>query len=67
MPPKFQEHIPSFEKADERIKFIESKSFYPYPDDWTGGDTHCIYVFKATKKGNFKIEFSSHEIKVIAI
>ena len=65
--PEFQEDMPSFEKAEEGIKFIESRSFYPHPDGWTGGDTVVVNIFKATKKGNFKIKFGSHEIKVIVI
>ena len=59
--------MPSFEKADEGIKFIERRRFYPHPDGWTGGDTVEINVFKATKKGNFKIKFDICEIKVTAI
>ena len=67
LPPEFQVDIPSFEKADEGIKFIESTSYYDCPEGWTGGDTVEVNVFKATKKGNFKIKFGSREIKVHAI
>ena len=53
------EEIPGFEKSDEGIKYIKEKEFYPYPDGTLGGGTKHIYVFKARKKGNFKIKYQN--------
>ena len=65
--PNLKEEIPIYEEADKGIKFIERKSFYPYVEGTCGGSYHTIYVFKATKKGTFKIKFDKEEITVTAI
>ena len=61
----YREKIPDYEKADEGIEYIGGRQFYPHPDGTRGGDSKYIYVFKARKKGNFKIKFNTHEVKVI--
>ena len=52
---------------DKEIEHVKYESFYPHPYDECGGDTVNIDVFKANKKGNFKIEYGSDIIKVIVI
>ena len=44
--------------------FLLDKTLYPHPKDWTGGDRHRIYGFKATKKGTYKIKFESYTLTV---
>jgi len=46
---------------------IESKSFYPYPAGFCGGNTWMVYVFQAKKKGKFIINFSDAKVNVTAI
>ncbi len=57
----------SVKRKSEEIELIERKEFYPYPYGTCGGDTYKIYVFKATKKGEYTIEFSSKTITVKCI
>lgn len=64
LPPEYQGKIPQIKSKDEEILLVEERSFYPYPDGWCGGRTFCIYVFKATKKGNYKIKYDTCEINV---
>ena len=64
IPPKFQVSTPIFKKSDKEIKLIQSKSYYHHPIGTCGGDDVDMYIFEATKKGTFKIEFSSHTITI---
>ena len=59
--------MPHVKINDKEIKLVETRTFYPYPDGYCGGDTVEINVFKATKKGNFTINFSSRVVKVTVI
>ena len=56
--------FPTLDSKDDSIELIETKTCHPHYEDTTGGATHKIFVFKATKKGKFKIKFSDHTIKV---
>ena len=56
--------FPTLDSKDDSIELIETKTCYPHYEGTTGGATHKIFVFKATKKGKFKIKFSDHTIKV---
>ena len=55
---------PKVESKSEEIELIDTRTFYPYPISTCGGDNHRIFVFKANKKGKFKIKFSTHTVKV---
>ena len=46
------------------MELIKTRKFYPYPPDTCGGSEHKIFVFRANKKGKFKIKFSTHIVKV---
>ena len=67
VPPEYQGSIPEVNEYPEEIELIDDRSFYPYPYGFSGGDTIHIYVFKAKKKGTFKIKIGSQEINVNAI
>ena len=56
--------FPTLDSKDDSIELIETKTCYPHYEGTTGGATHKIFVFKAIKKGKFKIKFSDHTIKV---
>ena len=56
--------FPTLDSKDDSIELIETKTCNPHYEGTTGGATHKIFVFKATKKGKFKIKFSDHTIKV---
>ena len=56
--------FPTLDSKDDSIELIETKTCHPHYEDTIGGATHKIFVFKATKKGKFKIKFSDHTIKV---
>ena len=56
--------FPTLDSKDDSIELIETKTCYPHYEGTTGGATHKIFVFKATKKGKFKIKFSDHTIEV---
>jgi len=56
--------FPTLDSKDDSIELIETKTCHPHYEGTTGGATHKIFVFKATKKGKFKIKFSDHTIKV---
>jgi len=56
--------FPTLDSKDDSLELIETKTCYPHYEGTTGGATHKIFVFKATKKGKFKIKFSDHTIKV---
>ena len=62
--PKFQKKNQSIESKDKEIELIERRRFYTYSIRTFEDITHIIYVFKATKKGNFKINFSSETVNV---
>ena len=62
--PRPRKNTPSYKSKDDAIELVENKSFYPYKFGIRGGDTHHIYVFKATKKGKFKINFTTYKISV---
>ena len=67
LPPGCQEAMGTVENKSKEIELLIDREFYPYPEGTCGGDTHCIYVFRATKKGEFKIEFSSYTLNVKCI
>ncbi len=52
LPPEYQGSFPDVKTNDDEIKLIESKSFYPYPAGYCGGNTWMVYVFQAKKKEN---------------
>ena len=56
--------FPTLDSKDDSIELIETKTCHPHYEDTTGGATHKIFFFKATKKGKYKIKFSDHTIKV---
>ena len=62
--PKFQKKNQSIESKDKEIELIERRRFYTYSIRTFEDITHIIYVFKATKKGNFKINFTSETVNV---
>ena len=65
LPPEYHHPIDKVESKDKEIELVNTEEFYPYPYGWCGGYTHVIYVFKATKKGTYKINFTSYTINVI--
>ena len=65
--PQFQKDIPSIQSKDEGIELIETRSFYPHPRGMMGGDTVTLVVFKATKKGKFKIKYPKYTVEVNVI
>ena len=67
VPPEYQGSFPVVKTNDDEIILIESKSFYPYPAGYCGGDDVMVYVFKAKKKGKFIINFSDAKVNVTAI
>ena len=64
IPPEYWGEADKIINKDEEIELQLEKSLYPHPLDSTGGDTHYIYGFKATKKGIYKIEFSTYILTV---
>ena len=64
IPPDYWDEQTKYLGADEGIILIEQRRFYPYPIGWTGGDDVNICVFKATKEGNFKIRFNTHDLNI---
>jgi len=62
--PEFWSDFPKVESKDESIELIDTRTFYPYSLGTCGGDDHRIFVFKANKKGKFKIKFDTHTVKV---
>ena len=67
VPPQFWKDIPSVQSKSEGIEYIETRSFYPHPDYLMGGDSVTLIVFKATKKGKFKINFPNYTVDVNVI
>ena len=63
--PKQRKNTPSYKSKDEAIELVENKTFYPHEMSYKGGNSNHIYVFKATKKGKFKINFTTYKITVI--
>ena len=57
--PKNPDQIP------EEIEKVETRSFYPYESGHCGGYTHYIDVYRAKKKGTYKMVIDSTEINVI--
>ena len=53
------------DKLPKEIEKIERRSFYPYELGYCGGNTYFIQVYKATKKGTYKMRIDSKEINVI--
>ena len=67
VPPQFWKDIPSVQSKSEGIEYIETRSFYPHPNYLMGGDSVTLIVFKATKKGKFKINFPNYTVDVNVI
>ena len=67
VPPQFWKDIPSVQSKSEGIEYIETRSFYPHPNYLMGGDSVTLIVFKATKKGKFKINFPKYTVDVNVI
>ena len=67
VPPQFWKDIPSVQSKSEGIEYIETRSFYPHPNYLMGGDSVILIVFKATKKGKFKINFPKYTVDVNVI
>ena len=67
VPPQFWKDIPSVQSKSEGIEYIETRSFYPHPDYLMGGESVTLIVFKATKKGKFKINFPNYTVDVNVI
>jgi len=65
--PKYWSDYPTVKSKNDEIELIETQTFYPYPSGTCGGSNHRIFVFKANKKGKFKIKFSTHTVKVKVI
>ncbi len=64
LPPEYRTYPDKIINKDKEIELKLDKSLYPHPKDWTGGDRHRIYGFKATKKGTYKIKFESYTLTV---
>ena len=62
--PKYWSDYPTVKSKNDEIELIDTQTFYPYPSGTCGGSNHRIFVFKANKKGKFKIKFSTHTVKV---
>ena len=67
VPPQFWKDIPSVQSKSEGIEYIETRSFYPHPNYLMGGESVTLIVFKATKKGKFKINFPNYTVDVNVI
>ena len=67
VPPEFWKDIPSVQSKSEGIEYIETRSFYPHPNYLMGGESVTLIVFKATKKGKFKINFPNYTVDVNVI
>ena len=67
VPPQFWKDIPSVQSKSEGIEYIETRSFYPHPNYLMGGESVILIVFKATKKGKFKINFPNYTVDVNVI
>jgi len=67
VPPQFWKEIPSVQSKNEGIEYIETRTFYPHPYGLMGGDSVILKVFKATKKGKFKINFPNYTVDVNVI
>ena len=67
VPPQFWKEIPSVQSKNEGIEYIETRTFYPHPKGLMGGDSVILKVFKATKKGKFKINFPNYTVDVNVI
>ena len=65
--PKYWSDYPTVKSKNDEIELIDTQTFYPYPSGTCGGSNHRIFVFKANKKGKFKIKFSTHTVKVKVI
>ena len=65
--PKYWSDYPTVKSKNDEIELIDTQTFYPYPSGTCGGSNHRIFVFKAIKKGKFKIKFSTHTVKVKVI
>ena len=53
------------DKLPKEIEKVERRRFYPYELGYCGGNTYFIQVYKATKKGTYKMRIDSKEINVI--
>ena len=51
----------------KEIEYIDTRTFYPHPSYMMGGDSVTLMVFKATKKGKFKINFPNYTVDVNVI
>ena len=67
VPPQFWKDIPSVQSKIEGIEYIDTRTFYPHPYGLMGGDSVTLMVFKATKKGKFKINFPNNTVDVNVI
>ena len=67
VPPQFWKDIPSVQSKNEEIEYIDTRTFYPHPSYMMGGDSVTLMVFKATKKGKFKINFPNYTVDVNVI
>ena len=67
VPPQFWKDIPSVQSKNEGIEYIDTRTFYPHPIGLMGGESVILMVFKATKKGKFKINFQNYTVDVNVI
>ena len=67
VPPQFWKDIPSVQSKSKEIEYIDTRTFYPHPSYMMGGDSVTLMVFKATKKGKFKINFPNYTVDVNVI
>ena len=67
VPPEFWKDIPSVQSKSKEIEYIDTRTFYPHPSYMMGGDSVTLMVFKATKKGKFKINFPNYTVDVNVI